>query len=62
MIPSPPEIPKLPKLNWSYENDRYFLNEEDVDKLINYGEYKLPFYRVEMDIFNKQLELILENI
>lgn len=62
MIPSIPQIPKFPKLNWNYENDKYYINEEGVDKLLNYGEYELPLYRYEMDIYRKQLGLILKEI
>ncbi len=62
MIPEGPSIPILPELTWSLENDKYCLSERDVDKLLDYGENKLPFYRFEIDIFNKQLELILNGI
>ena len=62
MIPFTPSIPSLPVLNWSYEDNKYYLNERDVDQLLNYGENELPFYRFEMDNFNKQLELIIDGI
>lgn len=62
MIPDLPEIPTFPKLNWSFETDKYYINEEDVDKLLNYGEYELPLYRFEMEIYNKQIEVILKEI
>lgn len=62
MIPDLPEIPTFPKLNWNFETDKYYINEEDVDKLLNYGEYELPLYRYEMDIYRKQLGLILKEI
>ncbi len=62
MIPELPEIPKFPKLNWSYETDKYYINEEDVDKLLNYGEYELPLYKYEMRIYSEQLKVIKNNI
>lgn len=62
MIPDLPEIPTFPKLTWNYETDKYYINEEDVDKLLNYGEYELPLYRFEMEIYNKQIEVILKEI
>ena len=62
MIPNLPEIPKFPKLNWSFESDKYYINEEDVDKLLNYGEYELPLYKYEMELYNNQLDIILDTI
>ena len=62
MIPELPEIPKFPKLNWGFETDKYYINEEDVDKLLNYGEYELPLYRYEMGLYSNQLEIILDSI
>jgi len=62
MIPSPPDIPEFPKLNWSYENDKYCLSETDVDKLLDYGENELPLYMFEMGIFNTQIKIIMDKI
>ena len=61
MIPDLPEIPTFPKLTWNFETDKYYINEEDVDKLLNYGEYELPLYRFEMEIYEKNFEIIMNS-
>ncbi len=61
-IPDLPEIPAWPEVNWSYENGKYCLVEEDVDKVLDYLENRMPLYRFEMEQFGEQLRIVLDGI
>lgn len=60
MIPALPEIPDFPQLTWAYENGKYCLDEENVDRLLDYGENEMPFYRWEMQQYKRKLEAVLQ--
>lgn len=62
MIPSLPEIPSFPELTWVYQDGLYCLDEQNVDRLLDYGENKLPRYRFEMDRYEEKLEIVLNGI
>ena len=60
MAPEVPNLPPFPELGWSYGDDLYCLSEEDADKLLNYGENTLPLFRYELNLYTRQLHIILE--
>ena len=62
MIPSLPEIPSFPELTWVYQDGLYCLDEQNVDRLLDYGENKLPRYRFEMGLYEEKLEIVLNGI
>jgi len=59
MAPEAPTIPAFPELAWSYRNGLYCITEEDADKLLDYGENKLPLLKREIDTYRRQILLIL---
>lgn len=59
MIPELPEPPQFPVLHWSYSDGLYSIGEEDVDKLLDYGENKLPRFRWELEQYRKNLDVVL---
>lgn len=60
MIPPLPSIPVFPELTWEFKDGRYSIDEADADKLLDYGENKLPLYRYQMDVYKASLESIKE--
>ena len=60
MIPVLPDFPSLPELTWTYENGLYCLDEQNVDKLLDYGENTLPRFRWELEQYHRKLESILK--
>lgn len=62
MIPLLPEIPSFPELSWSFENNKYSISESDVDKLLDYGENKIPLYKFELDLYKRQLDIVLQQL
>lgn len=60
MIPPLPSIQSSPELTWKFKDGRYSIDEADVDKLLDYGENKLPLYRYQMDVYKSSLESIKE--
>lgn len=62
MILPLPEIPSFPELTWVYQDGLYCLDEQNVDRLLDYGENKLPRYRFEMDRYEEELKIVLDGI
>ena len=62
MIPVLPEVPALPQLTWSYQDGLYCLDEQNVDRLLDYGENTLPRFRWELDKYRRELEIVLSSI
>ena len=62
MFPSLPTLPSFPELGWEYENERYSISEEDVDKLLDYGENKIPLYRYEIEVYSREMEVLKETL
>lgn len=60
MIPLLPEVPSLPELSWSYQDGMYCLDEQNVDKFLDYGENTLPRFRWELERYQKELDTVLE--
>ena len=62
MIPILPEVPSLPELNWRYQNGLYCLDETNVDRLLNYGENTLPYFKWELGQYQRKLDVILQSL
>lgn len=62
MIPGLPEVPAFPELNWTYQNGLYCLDENNVDRLLDYGENTLPHFKWELDQYQKKLEIVLQRL
>lgn len=62
MAPEIPELPAWPQLAWTYRDGLYCLTEEDVDKILDYRENKIPAYLYEMEIYKAKIEMILEHL
>ena len=60
MIPVLPEVPSLPQLEWHYTDGRYWLDERNVDKLLDYGENTLPRFRWDLEQYHLKLDSILQ--
>jgi len=60
MAPEAPDIPVFPKLNWSYEDGRYCITEEDADALLDYGENALPLFAHRYGQYQRQMRIILD--
>ena len=62
MIPKLPEVPALPQLYWTYKDGLYCLDEDNVNKLLNYGENTLPLFIWEMQQYQRKMEIILQSL
>lgn len=60
MFPSLPELPALPALEWEYRDGRYSIGEDDVDKLLDYGENQIPLYRYKLQVYSQSIDAIKE--
>ena len=60
MIPVLPEVPALPQLTWAYQDGFYCLDEQNVDRLLDYGENTLPRFRWELDQYRRKLDSVLQ--
>lgn len=61
-VPELPERPRWPNVSWSYDDGRYSLSEEDVDKVLDYLENGIPLYEFELGIYKEQLQVVLDGI
>ena len=61
-IPEHPTLPSWPSVYWAYEDGKYYLEEEDIDKVLDYLENQIPLYQFEVTQFEEQLELVLEGL
>ncbi len=57
-----PELPTLPELSWTYQNNLYCLSETDADKLLYYGENDIPQYKYQIELWKSKLDIILERL
>lgn len=62
MIPSLPEIPSMPELTWSFKDGLYCITESDADKLLDYGENRIPLFRYELNLYKRQLDIVLKQL
>lgn len=59
MMPTLPEYPEFPSLEWKYEESgRYSLSETDVDKFLSYMENDITLYLWEIEQYKKKLEVV----
>ena len=61
-IPEVPTLPSWPSVYWAYEDGKYYLNEEDVDKVLDYLENQIPLYQFEVTKFEEQLGIVLDGL
>lgn len=59
-IPDHPVLPSWPSITWEYQDGRYSLGEEDVDKVLNYLENEIPMYKFEVEQYQEQLNIVLD--
>ncbi|MFA6710729.1 MAG: hypothetical protein WCR83_05340 [Candidatus Methanomethylophilaceae archaeon] len=62
MIPPLPEVPSLPRLTWSFKDGMYSISESDVDKLLDYCENKLPLFKFDLDVYKRQLDIVVNQL
>ena len=62
MVPSLPEIPSFPVLHWTYRDGLYGLEEEDADRLLDYGENALPLFVHELKTYEAKLDAVLSRL
>ena len=63
MMPTLPEYPEFPELEWQYEeNGRYSLSESDTDKFLSYMENDIPLYLWEIEQYKKKLEVVKDSL
>lgn len=61
-VPDLPSFPIWPSVTWEYEDNRYSLSENDVDKILDYLENKIPLYEFEIEQYEEQLQIILNSL
>ena len=61
-IPEVPTLPSWPSVYWAYEDGKYYLNEEDIDKVLDYLENQIPLYQFEVTQFEEQLGIVLDGL
>jgi hypothetical protein len=61
-IPKYPTLPSWPNVYWAYEDGKYYLNEEDVDKVLDYLENQIPLYQFEVTQYEEQLDIVLDGL
>jgi hypothetical protein len=59
MVPELPDVPTFPTLHWTYSDGLYSLDEENVDRLLDYGENQLPHFRWELEQYERKLSAVL---
>ena len=59
MVPSLPEVPDIPVLNWQFRDGMYCLCESDVDLFLEYKENTLPYFRWELQQYQRKLDAVL---
>ena len=61
-VPDLPAYPQWPDVTWSYEDGKYYLNEADVDKVLDYLENSIPLHRFELEQYQEQLQIIFDGL
>ena len=59
-FPHLPEVPSFPELNWKYQDGLYGIDEEAVDKLLNYAENALPLYKHNLKTYEEKVNVIIK--
>lgn len=59
MIPTLPEYPEFPSLEWEYEESgHYSLSEADADKFLSYMENDITLYKWNIEQYEKKMEVL----
>ena len=58
-FPHLPDVPSFPELNWKYQDGLYGIDEEDVDKLLNYAENTIPLYKHNLKTYEEKVNVII---
>lgn len=59
-IPAPPSFPM--GLNWGYSDGLYTLDEEGVDRLLNFRDNEYTSYVYDVETWQMQLDVVKEKI
>lgn len=59
LLPSVPEVPTFPELHWNYTDGMYWIDEHDVDILLDYGENILPTFKWELQQYQRKLDAVI---
>lgn len=62
LVPEAPSLPYLPELNWQYEDGKYSLNEDGVDKFITFFEFDYATFRANYDLYVYKVQTVLNNL
>ena len=60
MLPEAPAPPPLPALQWSFECGKYYIDEADADRLLDYGENELPLFIHHLEQYQRKVKVIMD--
>lgn len=60
MLPTFPEFPAFPQLEWQDDNGRQSISNEDAVKFLDYWENDIAEYQFEVKKYRDSLEVVLE--
>ena len=58
-FPPLPEVPSFPELYWTYKDGLYGIDEEAVDKLLNYAENAIPLFKHNLETYEEKVNVII---
>lgn len=58
-FPHLPEVPSFPELHWTYNDGLYGIDEEAVDKLLNYAENTIPLFKHNLESYEEKVNVII---
>ena len=59
-FPHLPEVPNFPELHWTYNDGLYGIDEEAVDKLLNYAENAIPLVKHNLETYEEKVNVIIK--
>ena len=59
-FPHLPDVPSFPELNWKYQDGLYGIDEEAVDKLLNYAENTIPLFKHNLETYEDKVNVIIK--
>lgn len=59
MIPDAPVVPSFPELKWSYDDGRYWIGEDDVDRLLDYVENDMRLFKRHLEVYVRSVEIVV---
>ena len=59
-FPHLPEVPSFPELHWTYNDGLYGIDEEAVDKLLNYAENTIPLFKHNLESYEEKVNVIIK--